>query len=107
MMLFFTGTFTFEDGACSTAQRPHTDYEHDDVVIDDFGNFLVHDRSEVSGYVSSVSNTAVIHIKEPFNTPENIDYIKKAFSFKEDVGLQVKVEQLTEVIPCPDSQPNS
>ena len=87
MKRFYTGTFTSEDGTCSTAQRAHSDYEHDDVVIDDSGNFLVHDRSKVSGYVSGIGNTVVIHIKEPFNNPENNDYIKEIFGLKEDSGL--------------------
>ena len=91
MKQFYTGTFTFEDGTCSTAQRPHSDYKHDDVVIEVPGNFLVHDRSEVSGYVSGIGNTVVIHIKEPFNTPEHIDCVKEVFGLKENSGLQVNV----------------
>lgn len=103
MILFFTGTIAFDEDDCWTVQLPHFDFEHDDVVLHRADFFVgMTTPSKLSGYVSSVGNNVIIHIKEQLNTPENIDYIKKTFSFKEDFGLQVSVVTMSneEIANC-------
>ena len=87
MIRFFTGIFAFDEGGCNTAQRPHDEEAYDDDVFSGLSSY-----DDISGCVSNVGATAIIHIKEEFNTAENIEYVKKIFRLGEDSGLtEVKV----------------
>ena len=89
MIRFYTGIFVFEEGCCNTAQRPHDEKAYDDDVFSGLSSYddIIIPYDDISGCVSNVGATAIIHIKEEFNTAENIEYVKKIFQLGENSGL--------------------